>query len=348
MVEQPFEVLFCDLCNTSVPLQDVERGAAVRVGDKTVGACCVQRIRPVEAPRAAPSGETRLLPVALMLLAAVAAATIFLDHRLVEETQALRTERAPLTQAVEAQGNRLITLTESMDASATRDQVAMVVDRLETGENTLREFQAAAALGSDRLQAAVEALHRRVDQVVAAIPDHRPALEQLRTELRQQAVTLAELKAMPRQPVPVAPPPAEPVPATSSPAGMAPALAHHVQRLADPDPATRFEAVDELLRSREPSVREHLLPLAKDPDTFVRRLVVEGLREFRHASAVEALLTALGDPEEIVRDTAWRSLKELTGQKLPFEATASRDARGRAQARWQEWWDKNKASFGSS
>jgi HEAT repeat protein len=159
-------------------------------------------------------------------------------------------------------------------------------------------------------------------------------------------VSLAELRALPRPAEPVAA--AEPAGSTpgTAPAGVPAALQHQIARLQDEDPATRFEAVDELLRSRDMTMLEHLLPMAKDGDTFVRRLTVEGLRDFRAPEVVDALLVALADPEEIVRDTAWRSLKELTGQKLPFEATAARDVRARAQQKWQEWWDKNRGTFG--
>ena len=77
------------------------------------------------------------------------------------------------------------------------------------------------------------------------------------------------------------------------------------------------------------------------------RLTVEVLRDFRHADAVDALLAALADDDENVRDTAWRSLRDLTGQKLAFDATASKDARGKAAAKWQEWCGTARATFGS-
>ena len=44
--------------------------------------------------------------------------------------------------------------------------------------------------------------------------------------------------------------------------------------------------------------------------------------------------------------TVGRQLKDVTGQKLPFESAGTKDARARAVARWQEWWDKSKAGFG--
>ena len=39
------EVFFCDLCNTSVPQQDLDTGAAARTHDKIVGACCLTELR---------------------------------------------------------------------------------------------------------------------------------------------------------------------------------------------------------------------------------------------------------------------------------------------------------------
>mgnify|MGYP001291673111 FL=1 len=125
------------------------------------------------------------------------------------------------------------------------------------------------------------------------------------------------------------------------------ALAENVRKLAAADPAVRFEAVDMLAESKDLRVLSYLLPLAKDPDAFVRRLTVEGLREFSKAETVDTLIEALRDQDENVCDTAWRSLRDLTNQKLRFDASASLDARRRAAKVWQDWWSKARASFGS-
>ena len=118
-------------------------------------------------------------------------------------------------------------------------------------------------------------------------------------------------------------------------------------KLTAADPALRFEAVDVLIESKDPKVLPNLLPLVRDPDAFVRRLTVEGLREFRQPAAVEALLEALVDDDENVCDTAWRSLRDLTGQRLPFDASASKEARARAAKKWQAWWDGARDTFGA-
>src|SRR5262245_42110253 len=98
--QDPLEVLFCDLCNTSVPLADLERGAAMKHQGKTIGACCLPALRTPAAaaggagtPASAVGGdagamgskhaaEHRLLPLGIVVLAAIAAATLFLEYRM--------------------------------------------------------------------------------------------------------------------------------------------------------------------------------------------------------------------------------------------------------------------------
>ncbi|MEO6595238.1 MAG: HEAT repeat domain-containing protein, partial [Planctomycetota bacterium] len=210
----------------------------------------------------------------------------------------------------------------------------------------------------DQLRQLAEQVRRDLDGVrqdVAGLGratiDYRPLFDELRhKQQRMQESVDAALRAVAATPassplpVPVVlVPAASEVPVANA---LPAALAEHVRRLQSSDPAVRFEAVDELLNSRDPAVVPHVLPLARDPDSFVRRLAVDGLRDFKRPEVVDALIGALNDSDDSVADTAWRSLKELTGQKIPFE-TRPKDARARALQRWQEWWEKNKATFGS-
>src|SRR5262245_5286563 len=89
MQEDLLEVTFCDLCGASVPVADLSSGAAVKHLGKTVGACCMPALSGAAAHAAAPVAGARsagaqghLLPVAIVLLAAVASATIFLDQKI--------------------------------------------------------------------------------------------------------------------------------------------------------------------------------------------------------------------------------------------------------------------------
>lgn len=343
------EVYFCDLCNTSVPQQDLDSGAAARAQGRIVGACCLPELRG-GAP-AANRGEGRLLPAAVVLLAALAAATIFLDHRVTDEAHLARNEMEVVARTVRAHDERFADLERGLDASARSAELDALNERIAGQKEALDAVEAKVVEALEEQARSVRSLRDEVLAVRDSRPDYMPVLDRLQGRIAELASAVAELKAMPR-PEPRDAMHDPDVPASSGDevareAGLPPELVHEVARLDDPDAGTRFEAVDDLLRSKNPAVLEHLLPMAQDADIFVRRLTVEGLRQFHSPAAVEVLLVALADPEEIVRDTAWRSLKELTGQNIPFEATGNEASRLRAQRRWQEWWERNKDTFGS-
>lgn len=376
MQDDVVEVTFCDLCGASVPVGDLDTGAAVRHAGKVIGVCCLMPLRgsapaaegaPEEpaamaeaaepAAPAAPSAprhaqDVRLLSVAVVLLAALAAATLFLDHRLTTAETAARSNHEQLAQAQRSDSDVLQAIGVAMDTAARRADVEGLATRF-------GEIAAAMQAADGELRKQLELVRHELNAVsqeqraqAARIVDVRPQLE----ELQQRQQRLMEVVVAMRSAAPPgdasATPPAVVEPATPPQGGGPPALpeqlANQVKNLRADDAAVRFEAVDELLRSKEPAVLPHLLPLARDPDSLVRRLTVEGLGSFKRPEAVEALLVAMTDGDDSVREAAWRSLKEVTGQKFPFESGAvSKDARARALARWQEWWDKNKATFGS-
>lgn len=389
-MQDDVEVLFCDLCSTSVPVQDLEAGRAVRHQGKVIGSCCLDVLRggaaagrqgaaglaepalpgatgtsiPEEmsppaagarASSAAAGGESRLLPVAIAVLAAIAAATIYLDQRIGSTEDALRQVSDQVGNDLRAQGDVLANLSASTDALVRREDLGRVIERVGTVEAASQQIRDDQTRQSDADAQRWRNLELSLAAIKNADVDYRPMFDELRLQLQRQAVAIAELRAAPNPPPrdpggaapgQIAPGAIEPSPGAAVP-GLPAELAHQVRRLKDADPAERFEAVYALLQSKDPRVLEHVLPLTKDADSLVRRLTVDGLREFRQAVVIEALLVALADPADLVADTAWRSLKELTGQKLPFDANDSKEARARAQQRWREWWEKNKASFGS-
>lgn len=366
MQQDQVEVAFCDLCGTSVPDVDFGMGMATRLQGKTIGKCCLSQLRAAApgvaaataGPATAGTHDPRLVPVAIAMLAAVAAATIFLDYQFAESDRRRVQEHSQVVQSQRADHDAIQRIDVAMDGAARRADLDGFVDKV---GSTLAGTQADAVQSREQvavLQKDIAALQREVRAAVTASIDYRPLFDDLRTTLQRQGAVIAELRAA------GAGTPVAPVEAASAPKGEAgatpgegakppaadalpAALAETAKKLASPDPAVRFEAVDELLHSKNPLVLPHLLPLARDADSFVRRLTVEGLRDFKRPEAVDALLGALADGDERVRDYAWRSLVEMTGQKIAFEAGGSKDARARAVTRWQEWWEKNKATFGS-
>ncbi len=355
MQQDAVEVAFCDLCGTSVPANDLQGGAAVRHQGKVVGSCCLPALRggqPVGGSSVPSGGESRVFPVAVLLLVAIAAATLFLDLELSGADARWRQANEQLQLAQRSDSEVLQTLGVHMDGAARRADLDSVQSKLQETLAALGQSLAEQAKVSDGLQREVASLRQEQRLLAGQSIDYRPLFE----EMRQRQTRLLELTTALREAgggavVPAPSPAAAPTPeaAPSEPAGptLPPALAEHAKKLKATDPAVRFEAVDELLRSKNQDVLQSLLPMAKDPDAYVRRLTVDGLRDWKRADVVEVLLAAMADAEENVRDTAYVSLKLVSGQKLPFEATATKDARARAIQRWTEWWDKNKATFGS-
>lgn len=392
MSEPAVEVLFCELCGTSVPAGDLAAGAAVRHQDKLVGGCCLPNLRAMltgggQNPAAGPGGaatpagaaagpgggagpgptltqpaaggpgataapvrgggEGRLMTVAVLILAAIAAATVFLDQKLTGADKALRTGQEQLLLAQRADSEVLQAVGVAMDSVGRRVDLDAIStrlsDRLAARDQSDAEIRQAIAA----LQQELATMRQELRLVAVQAGEVRPAIEgsreQFERRLREVQAAVAALGSkVAAEPAP-APPAAEPPP----PPGLAPALAEHVKKLTAADAAIRFEAVDELLRAKDAAVLPFLLPATRDADAYVRRLCVDGLRDWKRPEVVEALLLALTDNDENVRDTAWVSLKEVTGQRFPFETTGSKDVRARAIQKWQDWWDKSKATFGA-
>lgn len=360
------EVAFCDLCGSSVPEADFVANTATRFQGKTIGACCLGPLRSVPGasggfgaerpPAAAGSHDGRLVPVAVALLAAIAAATIFVDYRIATSEQHRADAHRETLQTVRADRDAIQRIDVAMDGAARRADLEALAEKLTTAVDGSERDVARSSERFELLQKDLANLQRDVRAAAAAGVDYRPFFDEVRQQMQRQATMLADLRThavtAPVAPVEASnPPPTDPAPKASGAGGGADALpaalVEPVNKLKSNDAAVRFEAVDALLRSKNPVVLPHLLPLAKDSDAFVRRLVLQGLRDFKRGDVVEALIAALVDGDENVTDAAWKSLVEITGQKLAFEPTASKDARARAQKKWQDWWDKNKATFGS-
>jgi hypothetical protein len=367
MKEQEVEVSFCDLCGTSVPASDIAAMRAVKQHGKTVGQCCLVALRAVDAgssgapaslhaggaieSKASQGDAGRLMTVAIVLLAALAGAVMFLDSGLARLEDL--TGKVADDAATRQKGDSETLMKLSVDAGswalqkdldAAKKDLSAMSQSLEDVRADAREWRAAAGKQSD-------GMHAQLQAVAAKQIDYRPLLEDLRQRqarvmtaidgLRSQVAAVPAAASVATREEPVVSDAAEGL------AALPEKLAEEARKLADADAAVRFEAVDILIESKDEKVLPFLVPLAKDPDAFVRRLTVEGLREFKKPDAVDALISALRDDDENVCDTAWRSLCEVTGQKFRFEASASKEARARAAQAWQVWWDKARSTFGS-
>lgn len=381
MQEQEVEVSFCDLCGTSVPAGDIDAQSAVLHQGKTIGSCCLGTLRGAApaaagaassmpdaaraaqasggqasggqaagspAPASGAGDSSRILTVAIVMMMAFAGGVMFLDSRLSRVEDALIKASDAAATRQKADSDALQALSVKADGFAARVDVAAIGLKQTELEGTVATLGEDATQRQKILVQEVGGLRTQVNETMAKIVDYRPLFEDLR---QRHTRAMAAIEGM-RSQVAAVPASATPVPGPGPAIGepvidLPSELADQVRKLSAADPAVRFEAVDVLAESKNLKVLPYLLPLAKDPDAFVRRLTVEGLREFQKPESVDALIAALRDEDENVCDTAWRSLRDLTGQKFKFEASASKEARGRAAQAWQDWWVKARATFGS-
>ena len=361
MQEQAVEVSFCDLCGTSVPAGDLEAGKAVRHQGKTIGVCCLAVLRgpvgdvsssgqPVGAgaERASAGEGGRLLTLGVVLLAAVAGGAIFIESRMAKLEQAMTAAQEQSVERRQSDSDVLMGVDVKLDRVAQRADVEAAAAKTVELSAALELQQATLGQRLDTLQQDLAAVRRDLRLMGDQVVDYRPLFEDLRERHQRALAAIEATRELAAQPTVVVPGPDAGAPAVVKPVGdLPPELVELVQKLGATDPAVRFEAVDLLVETKNVKVLPHLLPLAKDPDAFVRRLTVEGLREFARPEAVEALLAALSDEDDNVRDTAWRSLRDVTGQKIAFEASAAKETRARAIQRWLDWWEKAKPNFGT-
>ena len=363
LMDDTLEVFFCDVCNASVPQADLDSRDAVRVKGKVLGKCCLAGIHgsdgmsknpspPSSAAGPVPtsSGRGGVAGATVILLAAVAGGAMFLDWRLSEEVSTISNEVRLLNVEAREQKGRLVLLKEKLGSALTMRDLAGI-------EESVAALPQMVAASEEKLRGRIDGSSMRFDELGRGIEELKA--NQLRQESTDQRLTrevrlLGEevSAAMAR----ARPAPIEVDPASEDPPDMTtdlvnadaevPAeLSHHVSKLSDSDPGARFEAVDKLIQSRDPSILDKLVAMTKDADPFVRRLTVEGLSDFRKAVSIEALLTALADAESIVRHAAYSSLRKLTGEDIAFDPDARKDERRAAQRRWQDWWRKSKFGF---
>jgi len=120
----------------------------------------------------------------------------------------------------------------------------------------------------------------------------------------------------------------------------APAWDALLPNLRDANPSTRWEAVDELGRSKDPAVIPHVTPLLKDSDLFVRMCAARVLADLGTLQGVPALIDALEDSEPTVRESAWNALRTLTGKDFKFDPQGNEADRAKKVKSWREWWKK--------
>jgi len=346
------KVYFCDHCNESVPLTDLESGVAALSGDRVL----CERCRP---PTLASARGRHVAWIGALFGGLVGAlAGAWSAVMVVRSGSSREAVGAPQP---ELDGLRRDVATALESIVALRDSFDALHDRSEE-ESSTGEGSALPVLDDvePRLLALETAVAEAMQARDGAVTDPPPSsggdarveatVERVATlELRLLAIeeSLTALEAavrrggMQRTTAPSGGAPAEgrsPVGERSRDPRDAARWEDLLGKLTDTDPGVRWESVEGLANTGDPRAVTYLIRALADPDPFVRRQAAKGLGTFGERSAIAPLLDRLEDDEEIVRESAHESLRLLTLESIPFDPAAPAKNRARDVGRWREWW----------
>lgn len=368
------ELVFCDLCNESVPAADLASGKARRLGERVICVACEAAMGgEAAAPAPKQAGEAghadsgvpsagsmtssdadaaapRSSWVAVLALLLAGGGSALLALRIGESEQGTERRLAALAaqrreRARELDGRLDALRMEGTRRDAARDALAAALEEQRT--------QLEALLGERlaELRATLAAQKTTTDALFAELADVGPAqqarLEELAERLdlqvregRLRAEQLEELETSLRQ-LALAPTPVQGggAPAAESPVPGA-GWQRYVADLTDPNPGLRLDAVYAMGDSEDPAVVPHLQGMLTDGDLFVRMATCRVLMDLGARSAIPPLIDALGDDQSAVREAAMVALRELAGRNFRFDPVAPQAERAKRQAEWRAWWTR--------
>ena len=356
------KIYFCDLCNESIPQEDLEQNRVTSVRGKMICARCAPSIAgaagaaggagatgagPVAASAAAASGGGRLIAVVAVLLAGFGLylgwnANGRLDRQADPGPQLVALDKT-LGDAV----RQVAQLEESLRAeSSARERAAAEPAKLreEMGAHLARLEGIERDVGTIRNDLANLSTDRnKIVSIDAKQGQFEQELDALQRELKDAVAKLAAAAA-------------EPKAAAASGAGAAPAKdptpqldAETKKLLADfasKEGVVRWSAVDRIARRHDPTLLSYLLPMLEDSDAFVQFRAIGAMRELNAKTSVGRLVKLLRDNDAIVREEAQDALITLTGNPMRFDVgNGPPPERDKGAKAWEEWFEKNKARF---
>ncbi|MCC7013515.1 MAG: HEAT repeat domain-containing protein [Planctomycetes bacterium] len=376
------QVMFCDLCDESVPQTDIDAGSATRIKGRVVCATC-NKAMAIVAPSAASASAAPSVPLEAhaqgpALTHAHAPAHTHAHSRASGSSagmwvgvlgvltasgvglwawkQAQQHERA----LADLRAN--VEWSATLETNALRDAEQRLNTALESarGEN-LRQWSDRASdleqrlVAADKQRAELAAQLEALKAAVANDAGARDTLERHDDELiglqqRYTALEQALNDELARIDGELAAQRAErdAVPTPQPEPETKPAWFALTEKLGSEVVSERWQAILALAETKDPAAAPYLVPALGDKDVFIRVCAARSLGDLANPTTVGALIDALEDPESAVRETAYLSLTTLTKRDLPFDAQSNdSNERQRRVKAWREWWEKERTKHGA-
>lgn len=351
------KLFFCDICNESIPLQDIKENRSTTIKGKIFCRKCnpLNELQGEPGGSGGASGATSgLLGVVAVLLILVVSGLAYVIYDMKFKVGAKpEAGRATAVADLESRvGDLRAAINVLQKAYEDLDDLRELPARVQSVQ------EEAAARGSIQTRiskdvaelqdglVAVGKLRERIEGLSLQQEETGQKIDRLFKMVESVRVEVAEVSDRP--PVIVSTPTASDAGGSATPDGgvaMDDDLLAVIKSLAAGDPMQRWEAVDQLRRRRDKALVPHVLPLLDDSDTFVRAQAIYTLGELKAMKAVPKLVKLLRDDEIMIREEALTSLIVITGQNFKFDVTGSRAARDAGIRKWEDWVSKNKEKF---
>lgn len=370
------KIYFCDICNQSIPLKDIEDGVAVASRGKMICSVCnaasnatktaaFAQTSAAPAPQTVPAERSNSSFGRDLLLVAVAVAggaglSWYLqkqewnkyETKLTNDLTAVRGEQSTLASRLDSAKQSFERLQSGIDDLSRQlkaeEDVSAARTRKATGEFDARFEQVKAYVSeNERSKDQIQQLEMRTSASTEVISNLQKELSQLRGTMIELAGIVAKVGSAPpavQQPADQQPADVNPTPAAPMPLGALPNdLQGFAKKLKSTDAAERWDAVDQLGRSRDARVVPYVVSTLKDTDDFVRQISANVLGDLTKAAkpSVPFLIDALSDEKPFVREAVAQSLRKITDQNLKFDTFGKKEDRVKQQDAWRKWWAAN-------
>lgn len=333
------KIYFCDGCNESIPLADIQAGQVTTVKGKLFCRSCIPPGGVTPAAPAAPAARSGAGPVTVTVLVLLVAYLAWRDL----PARLLTAGDGEVLAELEAGDERRAAGLLEADLAQLRTAADELDRKLVFQRGDLDGLRASVA----DLQRGLEGLRDAIDGLQRGQAETGQLIEKLNLQenrarsLEARIDTLADMLAAHEQKLALRAAEAAPAPVAAAAPAVDPTLQAEQdairRQLLDADAGQRFAGVDRVAKGRHKPLVADLVPLLQDEDPFVRQLAMQVLGDFGASEAVPALLDVLDDPSAVIRKAAAETLVRLTGYDPGFDPRGSEAERRKAVKKWRDW-----------
>ncbi len=351
------KIYFCDGCNESVPLVDVQSGRVTTIKGKLFCTNCIPPGAVAPAPLQSAPAASRS-PLLAVLVLGLLTWTVWNDWDLIVGANPIDLD------TTEAQGDPVSDLqrqaertdVQVMQLSADAEQIDRALTSLRADLEALRAADADQARGAEQLANEMDRLARtqaemgrliekvqltsnrtdvlttRLDALSDSVAAHQALLSMGTVRSGDASLSLDDSMGSML-------PESGAVTQVVDPVRLA-EIEDIRRQLLDAQADLRFEAVDRVENGRYEELAPDLVAMLDDEDMFVRLHAMHALETLVYEEAVPALFDVLEDEHAAIRKAAAETLVRLTGFDPGYEHKGSSGERAKAVREWREWYDE--------